>query len=345
MSRIAHESPEPQSFLNPDSKGGPRSLRSEAYEQGLLIERSIKQSVVIPYQPALCFVLGDIYAAIFLQQIFYRFKGNQYRPFYKFIFPCTNEFYRKGDSWLEELVFTRRQIQRAINKVSTRISATKKCKRQDRNEVLSHTIADLDETGKMANSNALILYWFTRDHMTWWTVNTPLLLHTLQIAQSTNTRFVNQSLIESSSGPMRKMSNGLPHAEITNRENHNRSFRNGLSSEKEPHSDGTPSTSLLPEIVEYVDVVAQICCINMNLCSPLLESEVIETAKHFRNASRTFKQIVLIGHWWRHHFWKGQRGTPPRPNDLLDIYGAAESFYMAGEGGNCCKVFIEQWRS
>ena len=343
MSKLAYKSLPTQSLLNSEAQSHTDSVRPDTCEHGLFIERVIRQGIAIPYLPVLSFILGDVYATIFLQQAFYRFKSNQYRPFYKFISPCASRFYRSGDSWLEELAFTRRQIQRAIKKVSTRISATKRCQGQDKDLVLSDTVVELDAMGKMANSNALVLYWFTRDHKTWWIVNTPLLLDTLRIAQFTNARFVDQSLTETSSGLLHKTCSGFPHAEKTNRENHNKLSYIGLSTEKKPQIERGDSTS--PEIAQYVDLVAQLCGIKLNLCSPILESKIIEIARHFHNAQRTFEQIVLIGHWWRHHFWKGQRGTPPTPSDLLDMYGVAESFYRKGEGGDCCRVAVQQWRS
>ena len=75
---------------------------------------------VIPYRPELARFAGSVHAAILLQQIVFRWIWNDCLPFFKFKEPCNHKLYRKGDSWTEELAFTRREFDSALRLIATR---------------------------------------------------------------------------------------------------------------------------------------------------------------------------------------------------------------------------------
>ncbi len=76
-----------------------------------------KDKEIILYRKELNAVTGGVMPTILLQQIIYWFvkKGN--KPFYKFRMPCKHKDYKKGDSWSEELGYSRRELDGAINKL------------------------------------------------------------------------------------------------------------------------------------------------------------------------------------------------------------------------------------
>jgi len=71
---------------------------------------------VILYRKELNEITGSVTATILLQQIIYwgQKTGGE---FYKFIAPCKHEKYKSGDSWVEELGFSRREFSTAYNKL------------------------------------------------------------------------------------------------------------------------------------------------------------------------------------------------------------------------------------
>lgn len=83
------------------------------------------QSLII-YRPTLTKITGSINSAILLSQIMYRWKKNDKQPFYKFKEPCSHKWYKKGDSWLEELGFTKREYENAMKKIAIKLQKNNK---------------------------------------------------------------------------------------------------------------------------------------------------------------------------------------------------------------------------
>lgn len=305
--------------------------------------KSINRPCVIPYYPKLATLLGDVYAAIFLQQVYHRYRSNGEKPFYKFLAPCSSEYYRKGDSWIEELSFTYSQLDRAMRAVATRISSTKKNPGANKNLILSIDQVELGAAGMVLNPNVFVLHWTNRDRRTWWMVNLPLYINLLQVANSPNCQKADQLINESSISLIINPAIRFPHAEIPNIDKSTPAHRDHFST-LEKHLL-RPTISLDQgngTLNQYAHVVARACSVTFKLCSREMADEILSTAQSLQAANRSLEQIMLVGHWWKSHFWKGQRGTPPRPNDLLDMYGAAESFYRNGKGGDCCRVSVQQ---
>ena len=69
---------------------------------------------VILYRPQFNSFTGSPLATILLSQVAYWWDKSGAKPFYKFKEPCNHKMYKKGDSWCEELGFTRRLFDSAL---------------------------------------------------------------------------------------------------------------------------------------------------------------------------------------------------------------------------------------
>ena len=76
---------------------------------------------MISYRPRLNSETGSVTGTILLCQIMYwaEHSGN---PFWKFMQPCEHHQYRQGDSWCEELGFTRTEMETAFKRIGQKIS-------------------------------------------------------------------------------------------------------------------------------------------------------------------------------------------------------------------------------
>jgi hypothetical protein len=73
----------------------------------------------IPYVKELREITGSVTAAILMQQLDYRF--DRYPDgFYKFLEPSEHSAYRAGDSWTEELGFSKEEFRNAFDKIGIR---------------------------------------------------------------------------------------------------------------------------------------------------------------------------------------------------------------------------------
>jgi len=75
---------------------------------------------MILYRPEWRTFTGSVTATILLQQILFRWDKNDRKPFYKFKEPCGHDLYRPGDSWTEELGFSRKEFDSALKKIGTK---------------------------------------------------------------------------------------------------------------------------------------------------------------------------------------------------------------------------------
>jgi hypothetical protein len=109
----------------------------------------------IPYRPQYTAIAGSVTAALLLQQITYWWYKSKRRPFYKFKEACDHGSYRAGDSWCEELGFTRAMFDGALKKLAVKIKTGMK-----KSDELSRNI---------------VIYWTDSSHRTWYQVNEILL--------------------------------------------------------------------------------------------------------------------------------------------------------------------------
>lgn len=110
----------------------------------------------IVYRPRLNAKTGGVLATILFQQILFRWEQNGCRPFYKFAAPPgkPNKHYRPGDSWQEELGFSRYEFESARRQIAVPVD-----NRQNKDEVLARYA---------------IVYWRDHQNLTWYEVNVAL---------------------------------------------------------------------------------------------------------------------------------------------------------------------------
>lgn len=80
---------------------------------------------MIAYRPNFRRITGSVTAAILLQQILYRWVNNGFKPFYKYKEPCDATDYREGDSWCEELAFSREEFDSALKRIGSKVTTEK----------------------------------------------------------------------------------------------------------------------------------------------------------------------------------------------------------------------------
>jgi hypothetical protein len=123
----------------------------------LALINAVSNLYTLLYRPELNKITGSMEATILLQQIIYWSLKKNCEPFYKFKQKCTHEFYKNGDSWFEELGFSRRQFDNALNAIGFKKGTPPK-----------EQVAQTEE-------EALIVYWTDSQRLTWYSVNFKIL--------------------------------------------------------------------------------------------------------------------------------------------------------------------------
>ena len=100
----------------------------------------------IPYRPEIAREIWVI-PAIILQQMIYR---RNWKKFYKFTEPAQHELYKEGDSWTEELWFTKFEFTNNLKKIAFKLWKNK-------NEI--------------KKEDALIIYYTDSNRLTWYELN------------------------------------------------------------------------------------------------------------------------------------------------------------------------------
>lgn len=113
----------------------------------------------ISYRPKLNKLTGGVLPTIMLQQVLYWWVKSGRKPFYKFFAPCEHSDYRTGDSWQEELGFSRTEIENSLKRLGTKIK-----KGVSKSEALE---------------NNIIIWWTDRTRKTFYQVNEALLAERL----------------------------------------------------------------------------------------------------------------------------------------------------------------------
>lgn len=126
---------------------------------------------VIPYRPRLVKAVGQIDATILLQQIRYWWVKMGRRPFFKFKEGCNHPLYRPGDSWTEELGFTRREFDSARSFIAWRKPT----------EIDLRTAEAKVLAGKVENPRP-VLYYVNTGHVTYYHLIEPLFITILRRA-------------------------------------------------------------------------------------------------------------------------------------------------------------------
>lgn len=168
----------------------------------------------IAYHPILRQLTGDINSAILLQQIMFYYVIMRRKPFYKFVEPSEHDhpLYKVGDSWTEELAFTKDEYNHAIKRIGTKV----RCKQAE--DILCDIMPQFGPSGDkrsknkgrdiLVNRNHLVVYWKKPDLTTHFLLNEKLLVNALQVlqhrakAENPPQQVDNYSLLEVESLPM-----------------------------------------------------------------------------------------------------------------------------------------------
>lgn len=111
-----------------------------------------KDRELITYRKELNQITGSVTATILLQQILFWWEKQGRTPFYKFKEPCNHSLYKGGDSWCEELGFTRAEFDTALSKIGCKTSKD-----------------------KHMQEDKFIRYWITPNRVTYYDINVPTL--------------------------------------------------------------------------------------------------------------------------------------------------------------------------
>lgn len=107
---------------------------------------------MVAYRPKLNRLTGRcVLATIMFQQILYWWTKSGHKPFYKFLAPCSHADYREGDSWEEELGFSRSEVHTALSKIAVKVT-----KGVSKTKVLEEN---------------MVAYWTDRTRKTWFEVS------------------------------------------------------------------------------------------------------------------------------------------------------------------------------
>jgi len=114
-----------------------------------ILDLIAEERTSILYRPSFRQLTKSITGAIFLSQAIYWWVKNGRQPFYKFNNQCSHNLYKEGDSWCEELAFTKRELE-GLKKLSWIV-------RTKGNEPMP--------------KNCLIRFWVDNNNVTWWELN------------------------------------------------------------------------------------------------------------------------------------------------------------------------------
>lgn len=136
----------------------------------LVLRAYASERKAIAYRPEFAKMTGSVLGAILLQQILFRFDHGDCEKFYKFAQPCKHKLYKEGDSWTEELGFSRTELATALKKIGT-----KSTKGTNKAELMAVSEPDFDDKGHLKNSAQLVVYWTDKSRVTWYWLNVALL--------------------------------------------------------------------------------------------------------------------------------------------------------------------------
>jgi hypothetical protein len=117
---------------------------------------------ILIYKPKYNLITGSVLSSLLLKQMLYWWYKVGERPYFKFDAPCEHELYKAGDSWQEELGFSRSELETARKNIA--------------NKVLKGT----SKAGLMEKS--FIVYWVTRERVTFYEPNVQLIGKSLKMA-------------------------------------------------------------------------------------------------------------------------------------------------------------------
>lgn len=163
-----------------------------------LLEMLAEDKATIAYRPRLNKITGSVTSTILLQQILYWYKKQGAKPFYKFKEKCAHKLYNSGDSWCEELGFSRREFDTALSNIS--IKRNKSNRDDDR--------------------KAYVYYWITPERITYYTIDEDYLIQAILPlysvkAESADTKRAEKPLPKDDSADTKRTGKAIDNTEIT----------------------------------------------------------------------------------------------------------------------------------
>lgn len=280
----------------------------------------------IPYRPRIALFFESVHAAILLQQIIFRWEG---KKFYKFKEPCTHKLYRSGDSWTEELSFSRREFDAARTILSNE-------KATDLGPLVSHK-----------TDMARLTWYELHEAATEW------LLNVIYASENEPMKSANPPIVT----PENAVSNGenaryyRPKTPIVTPENADSIY--GVSKRTTKRTSKRTSKSLSPvgenlapaDLIEaengkessawqkLVGAACEVCGMDVKLhaaraaraIAPLSKATIPATAELM--LLRYGKPNGKVEGWnWFNHDWRGQKGQKPTLAQVVESWGNWEVF-------------------
>ena len=177
---------------------------------------------LIIYRPKLNTITGSVLATILLQQITYWAERNN-NDFYKFTSPCNHELYKNGDSWCEELGFSKAEFSTALKKIGFKLGKNK-------------------EKNLMNRDDAFVIYYTDNKRLTHYSVNWNKL----------NESFNEVYLVSEESGFTKESKERLPTKENAKTNITKESRDNGVTFNSEITTDITTKTTQISSEEEKI---------------------------------------------------------------------------------------------
>ncbi|MCK8827131.1 DnaD domain protein [Natroniella acetigena] len=118
-------------------------------EPSIICKAIVEEKKSLVYKPALNEITSSVLSSILLQQIMYWAEKSD-NKFFKFMSPCKHEKYKKGDSWQEELGFSKYELRTAFKNIAFKLGKSK---------------------NKIKKKDAFVIYYTDSKRLTWYSIN------------------------------------------------------------------------------------------------------------------------------------------------------------------------------
>lgn len=79
-------------------------------------------------------------------------------------------------------------------------------------------------------------------------------------------------------------------------------------------------TETEPGYQDMFEAIATVCKLDLKLCTSAQRLQASSAAKKLLGAQKQAEHVIKFGEWWAKHDWRGKRGEPPRPSQILDSW-------------------------
>jgi len=265
----------------------------------------------------------------------FRAKNAGWEPFYKFKEPCKHNAYRPGDSWTEELGFSRAEFDNAMKIIGTKLKSG---------------MARDDCYGK-TDATGFIIYWTDSNRTTWYHVNRTLLDKVtkslyLEDQQSRFSRKSNKVALHDSETtrdntetkdaaiaaiPSAKSADGITYPSLPQKQDREEGEgkeegavvkAKAKRQKKKKGKKAKEGEKKVPTEHQLAfGALAKACAIDYRIAPVKVKARMEASAKMLLSAGYTPDDISAIGAWWYEHDWRGQKGQAPTPEQIREVAG------------------------